>query len=409
VPAISVFTPVFVDAITYGRGDLNKDGYISGTELGLYLQQEVPRHISQTPQYGKISDYLLSRGDFIFLVNGRLAGVSSSELSSSQPAYRINAEEEMWVAVRESSDLSDLEMYLAEYPDGRFSTVASLKIRKIDGGAVTPSSLTVKAKPSGALVRILNTVPKYEPEMALDPGGYRVEVSCFGYETVILDIELAAGENLTIPVSLQKDAILVPKSNPNVMIPEGKSTDVFYLSSASGQTEKIPLGFTIRCDMAKMEFDEDGTPLHIKSELVLLQKKNEILRKSLKAAGHFSYKGFSFQLTNYQSYKDVKIRIKNTMTGGQKTFITEFQQQTVWSEEGLSFGIINVELVKLNDESAQNVINRLKVWFSDKEEQASVFWIKPNEENVIKTQGGDYIFSARQHFGIGLTRIPEKL
>ena len=67
VPANSTFTPMFIDAIKFSLGDLNRDGYVSGTELGLYLQEMVPRHANQNPQFGKISDYDLSRGDFIFV------------------------------------------------------------------------------------------------------------------------------------------------------------------------------------------------------------------------------------------------------------------------------------------------------------------------------------------------------
>ncbi|RKZ35635.1 MAG: hypothetical protein DRQ49_19100, partial [Gammaproteobacteria bacterium] len=37
-------------------------------ELGLYLWNKVPQHTEQTPQYGKIQDYKLSRGDFVFVV-----------------------------------------------------------------------------------------------------------------------------------------------------------------------------------------------------------------------------------------------------------------------------------------------------------------------------------------------------
>jgi len=70
VPAKSVFTPAFIDALTYGWGDLNKDGYISGMELGLYLQGTVPKHTRQSPQFGKIQDYDLSRGDFVFVAGG---------------------------------------------------------------------------------------------------------------------------------------------------------------------------------------------------------------------------------------------------------------------------------------------------------------------------------------------------
>jgi hypothetical protein len=71
VPAKSVFAPAFVDALHYGWGDMNKDGYVTGQELGLYLWNKVPQHTDQTPQYGKIRDYELSRGDFVFAVGNQ--------------------------------------------------------------------------------------------------------------------------------------------------------------------------------------------------------------------------------------------------------------------------------------------------------------------------------------------------
>lgn len=66
VPANSVFTPAFIDGLEHRLADLDKDGYITGTELGVYLQGKVPQHVRQTPQFGKIIDYELSRGDFVF-------------------------------------------------------------------------------------------------------------------------------------------------------------------------------------------------------------------------------------------------------------------------------------------------------------------------------------------------------
>ena len=65
VPAKSTFAMMFIDAIE-GRGDLNHDGYITGSEVGMYLSQNLPTYEKQSPQYGKINDYELSRGDFIF-------------------------------------------------------------------------------------------------------------------------------------------------------------------------------------------------------------------------------------------------------------------------------------------------------------------------------------------------------
>ncbi len=69
VPARSVFTPVFVSALK-GKGDLDHDGFITGTELGYYVRKETMEHNNfQTPQFGKIMEPSLREGDFIFEIN----------------------------------------------------------------------------------------------------------------------------------------------------------------------------------------------------------------------------------------------------------------------------------------------------------------------------------------------------
>lgn len=83
VPAKSVFTPAFVDALKYGWGDTNQDGYLLGTELGLYLNLKVPESSRQIPQYGKIPDYELSRGDFVFFL--KTANVPK-KVNTTEPA-----------------------------------------------------------------------------------------------------------------------------------------------------------------------------------------------------------------------------------------------------------------------------------------------------------------------------------
>jgi len=67
LPAKSVFTPNFVRGID-GGADLDKDGYITGTELGVYLQEKVLSYKKgQTPQYGKLRDPDYDEGDFVFV------------------------------------------------------------------------------------------------------------------------------------------------------------------------------------------------------------------------------------------------------------------------------------------------------------------------------------------------------
>jgi hypothetical protein len=69
VPDESVFLQLLILGV-YGEGDLNGDGYVTGTELGSFLQDNVINctHGCQHPQFGKIRHINLSRGDFVFLL-----------------------------------------------------------------------------------------------------------------------------------------------------------------------------------------------------------------------------------------------------------------------------------------------------------------------------------------------------
>ena len=83
MPAKSVFTPHFVRALR-GEADHNKDGYVTGTELGAYLHEVVlSYHQGQEPQYGKILDTDLNEGDFVFRLPRRTPPPPTALASSS--------------------------------------------------------------------------------------------------------------------------------------------------------------------------------------------------------------------------------------------------------------------------------------------------------------------------------------
>lgn len=70
VPDDGVFCQLFLDALDgKNHADYNNDGYLTGTELGFFLHNEVTgrRGATQTPRYGKLYDY--KEGDFIFILN----------------------------------------------------------------------------------------------------------------------------------------------------------------------------------------------------------------------------------------------------------------------------------------------------------------------------------------------------
>ncbi len=70
VPDKSVFCQQFVSGLN-GEGDMNNDGYVTGSELGEYLQTTVVNYTyeAQHPQYGKIRNPNLDKGDFVFELN----------------------------------------------------------------------------------------------------------------------------------------------------------------------------------------------------------------------------------------------------------------------------------------------------------------------------------------------------
>ncbi len=67
VPDKSIFRAQFVRALQ-GEADSNQDGYVTGTELGDFLQNTVVNYSrnAQHPQYGKIRNPNLDKGDFVF-------------------------------------------------------------------------------------------------------------------------------------------------------------------------------------------------------------------------------------------------------------------------------------------------------------------------------------------------------
>jgi len=132
VPDYSHFRRQFIAAIE-GEADVDRDGYITGSELGEFIQKKVVNYSNGTqhPLYGKIRNPNLDKGDFVFVPSG-LKDTSITNPSTRNQYQRIDGEEEFWKEVRKSNNLSDLKQYLNIYPNGRFVNIAHLKIKKIE-------------------------------------------------------------------------------------------------------------------------------------------------------------------------------------------------------------------------------------------------------------------------------------
>ena len=93
VPDRSMFKRVFLLGLE-GDADLTGDGYITGSELGMYLSDKVVNytHRRQHPQYGKINNPDLDRGDFIFVPKAKKAEYMPS--ADVQEKERLRKEKE---------------------------------------------------------------------------------------------------------------------------------------------------------------------------------------------------------------------------------------------------------------------------------------------------------------------------
>jgi len=69
VADVSFFCDQFIEALD-GKADYDKDGYLTGSELGYFLKKEVIKFSNnrQHPQSGKINDSRLDDGDFVFVM-----------------------------------------------------------------------------------------------------------------------------------------------------------------------------------------------------------------------------------------------------------------------------------------------------------------------------------------------------
>ena len=161
VPDQSIFRRQFVEAIE-GEADLNRDGYVTGTELGMFLQDKVVNYSKNTqhPQYGKIRNPNLDKGDFVFalpapprkemLVIGNTVidpDKPPAPSASPSPAGSLAVELAFWDSIKNSADPEDFKEYLKKYPTGQFAGIAQRRL-----SSLTANAAAVQPKP-GTVVR----------------------------------------------------------------------------------------------------------------------------------------------------------------------------------------------------------------------------------------------------------------
>jgi uncharacterized caspase-like protein len=165
VPARSVFSAALVDAITSDVADLYQDGYLTGTELGLYLQSVVSQHSQQTPQFGKGPDYELARGEFFFSLKPSPDDVSVSARDRAETGAPVLAGQQTFATWRGGECLyaarvidQQAKRCLVHYQFGAVEWVTAEQL--VDAKSPRPGQLRVGSR---VFVRLDSTQDRWVP------------------------------------------------------------------------------------------------------------------------------------------------------------------------------------------------------------------------------------------------------
>ena len=145
------------------KGDFNGDGYMTGEELGLFLNQKMAALTSaaQTPKSGKLHDVKFNQGDFVFVL-------PSVDAASRSGGGTGSVEVVFWQSIQTSRNPATFKAYLSQYPSGAFAALARVKIEELKGTKTT--SLTPPATPAGPTKSDIRATQQLLTGMGYSPG-----------------------------------------------------------------------------------------------------------------------------------------------------------------------------------------------------------------------------------------------
>jgi hypothetical protein len=134
VPDKSIFRQQFVSALMSDEADGNNDGYLTGTELGEFLQTTVTNYSYnyQHPQYGKIRNPALDKGDFVFILSGDQATVATISITE-EPVIGEAVVIQTYGSIELTTEIEG-KIYLDGKQIGEISANTKVPINKVTTG-----------------------------------------------------------------------------------------------------------------------------------------------------------------------------------------------------------------------------------------------------------------------------------
>lgn len=124
-----LFRRLFIEALEGTRpADANGDGYLTGSELGLFLGDALSNYTSnlQVPQFGPLRDPAWDKGDFVFLLDG----------VGSDAASPVGTDALVWNSIRDSRRADDFRLFIETYPESPLLPYARARRAALAGPAI---------------------------------------------------------------------------------------------------------------------------------------------------------------------------------------------------------------------------------------------------------------------------------
>ena len=173
VPDKSVFKDVFIQGIKEGFADLNRDNYVTAVELGVYLQEKVTNYSRKTqhPQFGKINNPKLDKGDFVFVLKAlepSIQSTQSTRIASVLEAEKKRLAEEAARIERERQELEELKALIEQ----RKKLEAESRSLEIEKQAIVDSSRKEREVQTSSV-----QTPKIQPPKVQTPESEKPQIA----------------------------------------------------------------------------------------------------------------------------------------------------------------------------------------------------------------------------------------
>ncbi|MCI5166588.1 MAG: hypothetical protein D3903_10965, partial [Candidatus Electrothrix sp. GM3_4] len=187
-----------------------------------------------------------------------------------------------------------------------------------------------------------------------------------------------------------------------ISLPETAQSD-FVFSYAD--EEKIPLGFTVRCNYFNIDYyPGTGMPKDYLSGLTVIEDGKEILTTTIEVNKPLIYKGITFYQSSYNQIGAAIIKLRETTSGNIHAFPVDPQNYSVtnkWQEGGTD-AMIRIQSARPIQTPDGKTSTEMNIWLMDSDGPPSMFPLMYGTPVIVERPKAKYELSIEPHFATGL-------